>query len=344
MKKGFAFALTGLACTVACAQSSTTLFGIVDVAAQHFKNGDNSVYALGSNGLDQSRIGFKGIEDLGDGFKAGFWLEAGLNLDSGTQADANRFWNRRTTVSLTDPRWGEIRAGRDRVPTYVIRADLDPFGTNGVGSGDKFQNKLGTTVDTLNRADNLVAYFTPPGLGGFYASVAAAAGEGTSGKKYVGGSVGYKGASYELSAAASRTDVTPDGHGNDKYDHYVVGGSYNFGIVRLLGFWSQAKFGDVKLGLLNMGAHIPLGRGKIRVSYVRADASGRTAAGVDTSADDARQIALGYVYDLSKRTALYATAARVSNDGRAAYITGSPPPAQIGRDSTGYEAGIRFIF
>jgi len=345
MKRTLAFALLGAALTSASAQSSTTLFGIVDVAAQHIKNGDQSINALGSNGLATSRIGFKGYEDLGDGFKAGFWLESGLNPDNGTQSDSTRFWNRRTTVSLIEPHWGEIRLGRDHTPTYNAYAEFEPFNTNGVASADKFLNKLGTTIDTLNRADNLVAYFTPPGLGGFWATVAAAAGEGTSGKKYVGGSIGYATHTYRLTASAGQATVNADGRGNDKYDSYVLGGSYKFDFAEFLGYWSESKYGDLKLGVINVGALIPVShRGRVRVGYVHADASGRTAAGIDTSHDDAHQFALGYVYDLSKRTALYATAARVTNDGRAAYIVASPPAAQPGATSTGYEFGLRHSF
>jgi predicted porin len=344
MKERFAFALMGVACTVASAQSSTTLFGIVDVAVQHIRNGDQSINGLGSNGLATSRLGVRGYEDLGDGFKAGFWLEAGFSPDTGSQSDANRFWNRRSTVSLIDPRWGEIRLGRDKTPTYLAWGDFDPYNTNGVGSADKFLNKLGATIDTLTRADNLAAYNTPQ-LGGFWGTIAVAAGEGGSGKKYVGGSIGYARESYRLTASAAQTTVGADRNGNDKYDFYLLGGAYKFSFAEFLGSWTEMKFGGVKLNVMNIGALIPVGqRGTVRVGYARADSKGRTAAGIDTSSDDAHQVAVGYIYELSKRTALYGTAARVTNNGRAAYIVASSPAAQTGRDSTGYELGLRHSF
>jgi predicted porin len=344
VKNRLAFILMGAACTVASAQSSVTVFGVVDNAVQRIKNGDESINGVASNGLTTSRIGFRGGEDLGDGLKAGFWLESGLNSDNGTQSDTKRFWNRRATVSLMDPKWGEIRLGRDLTPSYTAEFEFDPFEGNGVGSADKFQNPLGTTADTLFWADNLVAYYTPPGLGGFYGTLAAAAGEGTSGKKYYGGRIGFKGTSYHVTAATAQTTVTPDANGIDKYKYSVLSGSYDFTFMRLLGSWTQSKFGDLKLAVVNVGASIPLGSGRIRVGYAHVGASGRTASGVDTSNDDAHQVALGYVYDLSKRTALYGTASRVSNKGGAAYLTGSTPTLQLGRDSTGYEAGMRYSF
>jgi predicted porin len=60
MKKRIAFALMGATCAVASAQSSVNVFGIVDLAARHVKNGDQSMSSLYSGGLNASRIGFKG--------------------------------------------------------------------------------------------------------------------------------------------------------------------------------------------------------------------------------------------------------------------------------------------
>src|SRR6476660_5811329 len=68
----------------AIAQSSVTLFGIIDTTLQYAKQNDVSVTRLnGNGGLQSSRIGFRGIEDLGGGLSAGFHLEAGVNVDSG---------------------------------------------------------------------------------------------------------------------------------------------------------------------------------------------------------------------------------------------------------------------
>ena len=89
---------------------------------------------------------------------------------------------------------------------------------------------------------------------------------------------------------------------------------------------------------------LPLGAGTIRAAYTQANASGTSAAGIDTSGNDGKQFALGYVYDLSKRTALYATAARVENDGNATFAVATTPTLLGGQNSTGYEVGIRHRF
>src|SRR5947207_566921 len=78
MKKFATLAVLAAASAGAYAQSSVTLFGIVDEAARYVKNGDLKVKSLASGGINTSRLGVRGTEDLGDGLKAGFWLETGL--------------------------------------------------------------------------------------------------------------------------------------------------------------------------------------------------------------------------------------------------------------------------
>src|SRR5262245_30639012 len=99
--KAIVFALLAASSAVASAQS-VTLFGIVDLAWRHADNGKGSVTSLSPNGLNTSRFGVRGIEDLGGGLSAGFWLESGINPDTGTSSDLTRFWDRRATVSLID--------------------------------------------------------------------------------------------------------------------------------------------------------------------------------------------------------------------------------------------------
>jgi predicted porin len=325
-------------CSLAQAQSSATLFGIVDASLRYAKNGDDSATTLSSGGLNTDRVGYHGIEDLGEGFKAGFWLEGGFNIYDGTQSDSSRFFNRRATVSLLG-KLGEVRVGRDYSVTYNGYADFDPFGSNGVGSADKFQAKLGTTVNTLTRADDQVVYFTPATLGGFYGEGGLAAGEGISGDKYFAGRGGYASGPLDISITYGQTMVTPNASGDDWYRTFEIGASYTIGVVKLLGYCSDSKYSDLRMVVCNGGALIHIGRGTIRVGYINANASGGS-----TDANDAHQIALGYVYDMSKDTALYATAAKVSNKGSAAFVVSTPPSAVAGRDSTGCELGIRHHF
>jgi len=344
MKKIATLALAAAAAVSAHAQSTSavTLFGIVDANVRQVKNGDNSVKSLSNNGLNSSRLGVRGTEDLGGGLRAGFWLEHGFTVDTGTQSDTTRFWNRRATVSLMGG-FGELRLGRDYTPSYSGYSDFDVFGDNGVAAAGKFAEKLGSNADTLTRADNMVSYFAPSLLGGFYGQASVAAGEGTAGKKYVGGRVGYAAGPLNVSVAAGRTDVTPVA-GDDQHDVIDAGASYDFGFVKLSGYYSEDKLASMKLATYNLGVSVPLGAGVLRGSYINANASGTNATGASIAANDASQFALGYIYNLSKRTALYTTVARVTNKGAAAYTVATPPAAVAGQDSTGYELGIRHAF
>ncbi|HEY9067702.1 MAG TPA: porin [Burkholderiaceae bacterium] len=343
MKKFATLAVLAAASAGAYAQSSVTLFGIVDEAARYVKNGDLKVKSLASGGINTSRLGVRGVEDLGDGLKAGFWLETGLNPDNGTSSDTTRFWNRRSTVSLIG-NFGEVRLGRDFTPTYLGYSDYDAFGDNGVAASGKFDSSLGTARDTGTRADNQITYLTPGNLGGFYGRASVAAGEGTAGKKYYGARAGWAAGPIDVSAAYGQTTVV-EVAGEDKFKTFDVGGSYDFGVAKATAYFTQNKFGDQKLQVYSIGAIVPVGGvGQIKAAYTHANSKGTTATGVDVNGNDANQFALGYIYNFSKRTAVYTTAAYVKNKGAATFAVASNPVLAAGEKSTGFELGIRHAF
>jgi len=83
MKKSLlALAVLGAFAGAASAQSSVTLWGVVDLSLNDVKNGTAHTQTMQSNQLNSNRLGFRGIEDLGGGLKAGFWLEAGMANES----------------------------------------------------------------------------------------------------------------------------------------------------------------------------------------------------------------------------------------------------------------------
>ena len=108
-----------------------------------------------------------------------------------------------------------------------------------------------------------------------------------------------------MSLAYSETQVSPlAGFGSDdKYKVLAVGGKWDFGFATLLGEYFEDKYSSRKVDIYNVGVIIPFGAAIIRAGYVHVDGKG---PGFDPN--DAKQFALGYVYNLSKRTALYATA------------------------------------
>lgn len=360
MKKSLlALAVLGAFSSLAAAQSTVSLFGIVDVTARYVKNdGSGKRKSLESGGLNTSRLGFRGVEDLGGGLRAGFWIEGAMTPDNGTVAGQN--WQRRSTVSLLGG-FGEVRLGRDFTPTYLNNSAFDPFGNVGVGNAlniARFNNGIGvpvgggiaagTTAITFTRSSNSIAYFLPTDIGGVYGNAMVAAGEGAGGR-YIGGRVGWTGGPINVAVSVGRQDVTAGG--SVEYDTANIGASWNFGFARLVTFFSNEEMdligaaADLKERRWLIGAIVPIGQSEIRASFERSDASGGAAG---FSANDANLIAVGYVYNLSKRTALYATGSRIDNKGTQRFSvasgTGSPGSPTGGGKSTGFDAGLRHSF
>lgn len=342
-------ALTAFA-GVASAQSSVTLFGVVDLNARQVKNGSaGSISSLSQDGNASSRLGFRGVEDLGGGLRAGFWIEGALGPDTGTGASslgngsAAQEWRRRSTLSLMGG-FGELRLGRDYTPSFWNYTVFDPFGTNGVGNSLATVSTLGSGATTLVRANNTIGYFLPA-MGGLYGQAQVAAGEGATGNKYFGGRLGYAAGPVNVAAAYGRTDKT--GAMVDDYTDLNVGASFKTGFATFMGHLSKREYSTQSQRTGLIGATVPMGAGTFKASFVKSTGS---SVGPLINQYDATQISVGYVYDLSKRTALYTHAARVRNDGNAAngslFSIAGGPAAGFGRGqtSTGYEFGIRHSF
>jgi predicted porin len=372
MKKSLlALAVLGAFAGVASAQSSVTIFGIVDLAGRLSKDGVDSVKRMTTDGFNSSRIGLRGIEDLGGGFQAGFHLEGGLSADNGTAGGGNAagtgfsssngaaFFNRRSTASLIG-RFGEVRLGRDYIPTFWNLTVFDPFGTNGVGQmTNMFSGKGATPVLNSNivRANNSVSYFLPGGLGGVYGQVMVAAGEGSpsaavaatstttlvtpavTGNKYAGGRVGFAVGPIDVAVAASQREVAPIVGTEDKMKTVNVGGSYAIGAVKPMVQYNQFKLGSLKATSYVIGATFTMGQGVLRGSYANV----KNEITATAANDDAKQYAIGYVYNLSTRTALYGTYASLKNDPASALAAGDLA-GRAGQTNSGLEFGLRHAF
>ncbi|HET9204940.1 MAG TPA: porin [Burkholderiaceae bacterium] len=360
MKKSLlALAVLGTFAGVASAQSSVTLFGIVDVGLRNVKNGSNpDLWTQSTDGLNSSRLGFRGVEDLGGGLSAGFWLEAGLAADTGnmgggigiaapTNGSANIF-NRRATVSLMG-NWGEVRLGRDYTPGFWNTTIFDPFGTNGVGS---FLNMttaaggpLGVPVAGANtsyvRANNTFGYFLPSNLGGLYGQLQSSLQEGgtPNGNKQNSFRIGYAAGPFNAAFSYQKTEI---GSATD-WEHMNLGGSWNFGFMTLMGFWDKAEFASAEQENFLIGAVVPFGQGEFKIAYTDSDLKG-SVAGVSINAAEANQLAIGYVYNVSKRTALYGHYAVIDNDGGANFTISGGSGAATNGKSKGFELGVRHSF
>ena len=144
-----------------------------------------------------------------------------------------------------------------------------------------------------------------------------------------------------------------------------LGGSYNFGPVKVLGEWSQVRNArsDVQAtdrydGLL-AGVQVPVGLHQLRASVARVQFKNGQGTG-DASVN---KLALGYVHNLSKRTALYTTVSRISisNGHNNPAVMGVTPlavsspvimpqpaysnsPGMQPRSALGFDMGLRMVF
>ena len=344
MKKSL-IALAVLAASgAAMAQSSVTLFGIVDTGFAYVDNasGNDSVYGLSTSGNATSRLGFRGVEDLGGGLKAGFWLEGEIFGDDGNSKGFN--FQRRSTVSLAGG-FGEVRLGRDLTPGYSKFISYDVFGQVGIGQFMGWSNWYGTSGDADGiRSSNMISYYTP-NFSGFTAGLGYGFDEQTSGKagRYVGGYVAYENGPLGVAVSYDQRNLAADVDRNA----LTVAGSYNLNVVKLNAIIQQTKddvpgASDRKVNAYALGASAPVGAGEVKLQYALYDQKA-----IDSKA---HQISLGYVHNLSKRTALYGTVAYLknkdaSNLSLAAKNLGSDLTGPgAGENQTGVQLGIRHSF
>jgi len=226
--------------------SSVTLYGKADAGVGKIQNGklktvpnnkattgDNSnktqfISASAINAFD-SRVGVRGVEDLGGGLRAGYWFESGLDLNDGGQTTAP-FWARIAHMWISSD-WGTLRLGRQYTPSYLTTLSYDLTGTANY-------SVLGTTYKYATvgpRANSAFSYWTPTfnGLTGAVAFVSKNDCP-TSGcdKNLVDVAVMYN--SGPILAGASVTKLTNGKTG------YQLGGKYNFGSFLVEASYNQS--------------------------------------------------------------------------------------------------------
>ncbi|MFZ3083658.1 porin [Rhodoferax ferrireducens] len=344
MKKSL-IALAVLAASgAAMAQSSVTLYGIVDAGIAFEDNGTDSVTRMDTGNLNGSRWGLKGSEDLGGGLKAIFTLEAGFNPDTGAQADSTSFFNRQSFVGVSSG-YGTVKFGRQMNPVYATASTWDSFGDALAGDSSHLFSYNGS------RTNNMVSYNYA--ASGFYGELQYGLGEVAgnndiqdeeSAGRTAAMFVGYKAGPFDVVLTHQNihngTDTTP-------YDTAtkmtLLGGNYDFGMVKLFAAYAVEETESGILGNkrdqndAHIGLSAPVGKaGTVMVSYIKKTD--------DLKADaDAEQFAIGYIHKLSKRTALYTSYAQVSNDSAASYKAGKlATPA--GNDSKLFNIGVRHSF
>lgn len=323
MKKSLlALALAAALPTVAQAQSSVTMYGILDASIEQansnvnalntttggaISNADGSL-KMNSGTQSGSRFGVRGVEDLGGGLKAVFTIEHRLNVDTGDTAGGagltgqQKFWNGQAWVGL-ESGMGTLTMGRQYTPLFwaFIPADFSSYGFYNNWAG--FNGSPGNiTPQGPIRLDNSISYKSPT-FGGATVWATYALGEtiidGADSNDILGIAANFRLGGLLLSGGVHSIDTTAVG-GLETVS--MVGASYNFGKFGLSLAVAQLEFvGGAELANTLVSAYADLAGGKVFANVTNVDASGF----VGRRNDAGMQIGLTYSRPLSKRTNWY---------------------------------------
>ena len=335
MKKTLiALAVLGSVAGVAQAQSTVTVYGKLDQGVRDLSNKNSSTSATNADSPVQlthratSRIGFKGTEDLGGGLSAIFQFENRFNADDGTVNGASNgaaLFHAQSNVGLKG-NFGTVRLGRVYNPVDDINAALDPFGQDGIGSN------LFSPV-AITRNNNAIRYDST-NFSGFSASAIyqlkeadVAPGSAIANNGY-GVAANFANGPLSVMAGYNKAANSDDSH------YWVIGGAYTFGPAKVsLGYEKS----DIKAAYApNGGPAIAAGKlGKSKdviVGLTYTVGAGMINAAYsqikfDNTNFTDKKLAIGYTHNLSKRTSLYANAARTDWGNAAADTTNG---AEIG--------------
>ena len=315
------------------AQSSVTIYGRVNTTIEHQKVGKESVTGMYNN---SSRIGFKGVEDLGNGLKAGFVLEAGFNSDDGS---GPLTFARQSEVNLSG-NFGMVRLGNFFPESYYATSDY-------IGMHN---HETGSSADALyydaawfkgNGTGNKIAYRTPT-FNNFWAEGSVSFHEKAN-DQTVANPKANKNA-YDLAANYNNGPLSLGAgysYWNSNYQA-ALRGLYTFGQFTVGAYYQRNKDDNAYLGTgagtrnnFRLSGMYVLNASEFHVNVGRANAWSK----VDDSA--ATQWTLGYNYNLSKRTKVYTYYTKVNNGKKATYHDNV---TNAGDNFSSFALGIRHNF
>lgn len=353
---GFALAvpLAAFAQTPA-GSDAVQVYGRIDASVNHLRFAAAGTRPAGTGNYvssDASRIGFTGSERLAGGLRAYFKIEHGFNVDTGSASSPSAFFNRESLVGLSHPSFGALQFGSQYTPDVWLTARIDPFARSGLGSVLPLFQQGGPAGARgyPSQYANAVQYISPR-WHGLLLRVLAASDEGAAPRGHPSSlSVEYAAGPLLVGAIHDRTHsagsaVGRPGIASVRNEATSIGASYDLRVIKLHAYLLDNRVEGapgLRVGLV--GARLPLGSGELHASWQRRDAR-------DAANSDARLVAVQYIHPLSKRTAVYAGAAHVSNQGNATFIpwpvrtdaaaSGLPGP---GGDVRGFQLGVRHSF
>ncbi len=278
----------------AFAQSSVNVYGRLNVTVESVK--DDHTGRQGEVNDNSSRIGFKGVEDLGGGLKAGFQIEHGFDATTGQQANPTAFWGRQSEVNLSG-NFGTVRLGRFTSEAYFAVADYISLHNHDTGdSADIFYLPISGITD---RDRNKVGYKSPD-LSGFVFHAALGVKEGADTDQLYDLAANYDQGPLHLGAGYEKL-------GDVK--QFALRGLYEFGATTLGAYVERVSIpglGDATH--FRIAAMYTLGASEFHVNV------GRAGEYSNWDKSDALQYTLAYNYNLSKRTKVYGYYTRLDKD------------------------------
>ena len=280
----------------AMAQSSVSIYGIVDAAIHKDKNADA---AMIDGAVDSSRIGFKGTEDLGGGLKAHFVLEQGLNIDTGAAANATQAFSRETSVGFSGG-FGAVKLGRFKSAYEQISGDTyavfdSKLSATQVFASTGLKDANGNDVYKYSSRPNNSIGYTTPSFAGFSAAVTTNLDE----TKGVSNNVTAFNVVYEGGPFYADLAYQDEGDFTD-VQYTRLNGAYTFGAFKL-----KAGYGNVDRPVKNTDVD----EYHIGVDYTLAPnlilSAGFASSEADNDPDSSDAFSFGAAYLLSKRTTVY---------------------------------------
>jgi predicted porin len=298
------------------AQSSVTLYGLIDTSIEITNPGSSWTPRLDSGAFRGSRVGLRGAEEIGSDTRILFDLENGFSSANGALATSGILFNRQAWIGVGAP-WGELRLGRQYSPIYIpFKGDLDAFGTGTIASG---LNNLSKITPYTN---NGLAYLSPD-LHGFTTTLMAALPQSGNGNGLSGDyeTFAYRNGPFHISYAHQQTTGATGLRANLGGVSYVLGNTTAF-VSFFNGDGGSPRYHDDGMSVSARYAFSVRLRASLGYTYMRDQSGG------DNNAD---QFSAACEYDLSSTLMLYASAGWLRNRGDAEFTL-------RGTDQTGLPA------
>ena len=359
MKKSLlALAVLGAFTGLASAQSSVTIFGLVDANVGKDIGSDDKRVGQGA----QSRLGFRGTEDLGNGLKAFFHIQhrfdSGTGAAQGTPSSVQTpFWQAEANVGLAG-NFGNVRIGRNYTESFYHQNSTDPWGFDTVANLKPFL----TGGIAADRSNNAVSYWITQSGFTFGAQIAEAndnVGGGANSSRLDVPGVGQKrpvNVRLQYAAGPISAGVSYENPADNDDNWTLVSGSYNLGVAKVGLFYGDGKEASAALKRKSFGATVtaPFGQGEFRAGLAQLKGPDSKAVGGVAAGDITlrQQVSLGYFYSLSKRTTIYADVASAKTDLQGTGPVGTKPglssSSTVGPNfktsDSGYDFGIKHVF